>query len=453
MNKIVKILISAAVAASVVFTLAACKRRNDPYTKNENDGYSFNVRYDANGGSFTTNTSVVADSYRPEDFPSGMLPLVAPENSAVRGDKAQVARNNGYILAGWYTERTPILDSEGNHLDYNGGVASESGLSPAYTFSGYWDFENDRLDLSTVEGNTVTLYAAWVPEFYFEFYDINSGERLGEQIASVGEEITLPSLNRETGRVDSNSLPQLIGKTYDVGKIYTDAEGKNAVSGKITHSGSINLENATAEGAVMRLYADLLDGEWYWISSADQLISNANPAAHYIIEDDLDFGGKSWPLGGSFSGVIEGNGHKISNITVKQSGYSNLAGIFKTVTKDAVITNLSFENAVLEISKGYNKENGLFYGLFAGKIEQGATLSDIGVTGKIQIYAEALNGTITKDNGVYTVGLVAAAGYEFCDVDYSGITLEALNSESATHTVTVTVEGNHVSWVREKKSK
>ncbi len=438
---------------SVAFTLTACKKRDNPYLKNENDGYSVNVRYDANGGSFATNTSVVVDSYNPDDFPSGKLPLVAPENKTFRGDKAQTAQNNGFILAGWYTERTPVLDGEGNHLDYNGGIASETGLTPAYTFGGHWDFASDRLDLSTLEGNTLTLYAAWVPEFYFEFYDVSTGEKLGESIASVGEEITLPALNTATGKVDANSFPSLIGKTYDVGKIYTDKDGTAAVSGKITHSGSINLENATAEGAVMKLYADLLDGEWYWISNADQLINNANPSAHYVIQSDLDFEGKSWPLSSSFSGVIEGNNHKICNISIKQNSYANLAGIFKTVTRTAVITDLTFENAVLEINAGYNKEIGLSYGLFAGKIEEGATLRGIGITGKMIFSAEALNGSITKDNGDYTVGLVAGTGYEFCDIDYSGIELEALNTDRATHTVTVSANGNTVSWVREKKSK
>ncbi|MBR3681541.1 MAG: hypothetical protein IKL79_06015 [Clostridia bacterium] len=106
---------------------------------------------------------------------------------------------------------------------------------------------------------------------------------------------------------------------------------------------------------------------------------------------------------------------------------------------------------MLEINKGYNKENGLYYGLFAGKIEQGATVSQVSVTGKMTFYAEALNGSLTKDNGTYTVGLVAGVGYEFCQIDYSGITLEAVNGDGATHTVTLGASGNVVSWFREKK--
>ena len=447
MNKIFKFFIPVALTVGVILTLTACKTRDNPYQKNEDDGYTVNVRYDANGGSFATNTSVIVDSYNPDDFPSGKLPLIAPE-SAARGDKKQVARNNGFILAGWYTERTPVLDAAGNHLDYNGDIASETGLTPAYTFSGHWNFESDKLDVSDLSDNSITLYAAWVPEFSFEYYDITTGEKLGSSIASVGEQITLPQLNTATGKVDNNSLPQLFGKTYD--KIYTDSEGTSEVSGILTHSGSINLENATAIGATMKLYVELLEGEWYWITSADQLIAASDPTAHYVITEDLDFEGKSWPFSGNFSGVIEGNNHKISNISIKQTSQGNLAGIFKTVTKSAVISDLAFENATLEIKAGSSKA-GISYGLFAGKIEEGASLSGISITGKMIFSSDAYNGSMTKDNGDYSVGLVAGTGYEFCEIDHSGIILESYTTDTSRYNVTVTADGNTVSWVREKK--
>ena len=82
MNKIFKFLVPAVLLVSVLFALTACKGRDNPYKSNEDDGYTFNVRYDAGNGSFTTNTSVVVDSYNPDDFPSGSLPLVAPENKS-----------------------------------------------------------------------------------------------------------------------------------------------------------------------------------------------------------------------------------------------------------------------------------------------------------------------------------------------------------------------------------
>ena len=453
MNKLLKILIPVALTVGVILTLTACKTRDNPYQKNEDDGYTVNVRYDANGGSFATNTSVIVDSYNPDDFPSGKLPLIAPE-SAARGDKKQVARNNGFILAGWYTEREPVLDSNGNHLDYNNNIASETGMTPAYTFSGYWNFASDKLDISALEGDSITLYAAWVPEFYFEYYDIETGEKLGDAIANVGESITLPAFNSATGKVDNNSLPQLFGKTYD--KIFTDANGENEVNGTISHSGSINLENATASGATMKLYfkreclyVKLLEGEWYWISSVDQLIAASNPAGHYVLTEDLDFAGKSWPLSGSFSGEIVGNGHKISNISVKQTSQGNIAGIFKNITGTASISGVTFENATLEIKAGYSKA-GISYGLFAGKIEQGAVITDVNVTGKIIISSDAYNGSMTKDNGDYSVGLIAGTGYEFCEIETSGVVLEALIPTTSRYTVTLTADGNTVSWVREK---
>ena len=446
MNKHLRIVLLAALTLAILLLATSCKSTENPYDTGRDEGYTVNIRYDANGGTFATNTSVIVDSYNPEDFPSGKLPLIAPEDEDNR-PAAKLPQNDGFILAGWYTERTPVLDGEGNHLDYDGNIASESGMTPAYTFTGHWDFKNDRLDLSTLEGDGITLYAAWVPEFYFEFYDIDSGEKIGERKAVAGEAIAIPVLNPESGKVEKKDFPELFGKTYD--SFFLDSEGNNPISGStVTHTGVIDLATATATGSVMKIYTKLLDGLWYSISTPEQLISRADPTAHDVLNADLDFEGSAWPLSSTFMGSIIGNGHKISNITLKQSQQSNLAGVFKSLEAGATVEDVTFENVTYTISAG-NKNPDISYGLFAGRISEGATVRNVAVSGKLIISSKALNGSLTQTNGDYSVGLVAGTGYENCDIDYSAITVEALN-EDTRYSVTVSADGNTVSWVREK---
>lgn len=451
MNKLFKSVIIVILATLCVLTVSACAKSTNPYEANGEDGYTVTVRYDANGGTFATNTSVIVDSYNPGDFPSGSIPLVAPDDER-RGDMAMSAKlGGGYFLAGWYTERTPVTDADGNHLDHFGNRITESGKPAAYTYSGHWDFEGDRLDLSTLENDTVTLYAAWVPEFSFEFYDIDSGELVGTKQASYLSSITLPTFNAGTGKMDKKDFPDVIGKTYDRdGGIYTDKDGTAAVvGGALTHTGVLDLDTATASGEKMKIYIDFLEGSRYWISTPEQLISNADPSAHYVIEADLDFEGKRWPFSGNFSGSIDGGGHTFKNITAKQSSLSQQAGLFPTLTASAEIFDLTFENVSYTIEAGSNNA-GPSYGLFAGRIIEGARIENVSVTGTLTVTSSARNGKLSGNGEDYSLGLICGTGYEFCNIDYSGITLVGVNDDRS-YNVVLSSDGNTVSWVREKK--
>lgn len=433
MNKTIRAILIFAVALATLLLVTSCKATDNPYASNEGDGYTVNIRYDANGGTYATNTTVIVDSYSPEDFPSGELPLLPPDSELRKNPFT--AKRSGYFLAGWYTERTEATDENGN---------------PYYTYSGHWDFDTDRLSLDSLEGDTLTLYAAWVPEFSFEFIDRESGATLGQVDINPldgSRALTLPAWNTATGKMDKNDFPEFVGKTFDAA--YTDEGGLNKITdSSVTHTGVIDLDTAEASGGVMKIYLDLLDGIWYRISTVDQLISNANPAAHYIIEADLDFSGKSWPLTGSFSGSIIGNGHKLENITAKQGSQSQQAGLFGSITESAVIRDADFVNVNYIIAKGSRNPGGSF-GLFAGRIFEGATLENVTVSGKLTVSSEATNGSITAINGDHSIGLVCGTGYEYCNIDYSAITVEALN-EGTRYTVTVSADGNTVSWVRER---
>ena len=63
---------------------------------------------------------------------------------------------------------------------------------------------------------------------------------------------------------------------------------------------------------------------------------------------DIDMSGQEWsPTGTAFAGTLDGNGHKISNLTAKATGNYNY-GFIPYTTAGAVICNLTFEK--IEIS-------------------------------------------------------------------------------------------------------
>lgn len=208
--------------------------------------------------------------------------------------------------------------------------------------------------------------------------------------------------------MDMNDVPERNGYTFD--KLYLDAEGKQPVTdGVITHTGTLNADNGTAEGAVMKVYTDWVEGEWYHIYTAEQFIKNASVNGSYVLHDDLDFTDKYWPdslMTGNFAGTIQGNGHVIRNVTLEQRNSSKTnVGLFGTITEKATITDVTFEKVTLTIKKGAMKV-GSSFGVLCGTLSDKATLK--GVTLK--------DSSLLIDSGCYfgtddyAIGLVCGIG-------------------------------------------
>ena len=238
----------AALALVTVLVLTGCRAELTPYETNNEKGYTVSVKYDANGGIFTTNTSVIVDSFNASAAPTGTdgktaIALLSPDDAA-RGNDAFRAVNNGHFLAGWYQERVETTDADGH---------------TTYTYSGKWDFANDRLAVDpsgtyTAEEPVMTLYAAWIPLFEIAFYDRASGELVQNYTydPTAVPELPMPAWDEESGTLEMFQFPEREGYTFD--KAYYDADGKQAVTAAtIAHTGTIDEATGTATGAVMNL--------------------------------------------------------------------------------------------------------------------------------------------------------------------------------------------------------
>ena len=416
-NIAVSVLLLAVVIAIVAFAATKCSKDTSPYEGYAENGYNVSVKYDANGGIFTTNTSTLIDTYKLDSLPtyedgSKVMTLVDPADSA-RGNQAYLAAKVGYHLAGWYVGRTEIKDTAGNVI--------------GYTYDTKWDFKTSKFTISADNeydptAPVLTLYAAWVPNFTYEFYSVgNDGTitLLGEKNVNPMEntEITVPYYNPESGIVEIGDFPFLQNNTYS--EIYTDKECTNKISdATITHTGIFNASNATVENTTMKIYCKLLDGVHIRVDNADKLINNANLGGIYILESDLDFSGKYWPeifTEGNFKGKIIGNGYTIKNVTLNQNDNSSTVfGLFGQVSEDASIENVKFDNITLNVKAG-SRVNEPKIGIIAGVIADG-TMSSVELkNSKIVIYTKSIvSGTVLNPD----YGIVSAQG-SVLGVDFS----------------------------------
>ncbi len=434
MKKIWKYLIATAVLCTAAVTATGCSQWDTPYESLDKEGYTVSVRFDVNGGVFAGTKDVyVVDVFNAADYKDG-ISLLAPDDP-IRKENAFAASNTDHFLIGWYTERTPRVSDSGEPLDEFGRPTAESGRPQGYTYSGRWDFAKDRLTVedgkgSTSSVNTLTLYAAWVPYFNFEFYE--KGE--DGNFALIGEknliEIDVPAWNEQNGRLDLKDFPAQDGKTFEAA--YLD-EAMTTPAGE-TVSGVVDYERGIISGSeTVRIYTTWMEGTWFRIHTAKQLVDNSRADGHYILCADLDFSGAFWSTAlstGEFTGTIEGNGHRISNVTVQQADNSKInGGLFGLLGKTAVLRDVTFESITYRIVAG-SRMQAPNYGLLAGTIHDGATLEGVSVGGKITVGKDCF-----RPND-YNIGLLCGAGTAPA-IDLSGITCEIEDPDKNTAHVDV----------------
>ena len=402
-----KILFVALLCLITVVCVTGCGIEPTPYEINNPDNYTDSDKFDANGGTFTTNTTpTIVDSYNVSEMKRNSdgdveIMLISPDNTA-RGNDAFNAINNGYFLAGWYAERIENgKDSEGN---------------PVYTYSHKWDFENEPLKVDpeskyNSEEPVLTLYAAWVPMFEYEFYTVGTGEYVGNYTFNPmtdSAELSVPCWDEESGSMEMYKFAERAGYTFN--KAYYDNEAQSAVDTQtVTHPGYIDYETGTAVDSVYPIYIDWMEGEWYHISTVEQFLDNASINGSYEILADLDFEGEAWPttfMYGEYKGEIKGNGHTLKNMSaVHSNGSKANFGLFGKLASSSKISDITFENVAFEMEAG-SRKTAPTGGLFAGTIDTSDITNVSILRSTFTVNVDKLYFTDTN----YELGLVCGLG-------------------------------------------
>ena len=391
MNKKIKLLIIACVFITLCLFLVSCSEK-DNYVLNAKEGYDVIVKFDPNGLSWDGNTDheFLTDAYNISDLEkneNGMveIPLIKP-NDPIRGqaNMYQVKVPEGQFFVGWFTQREAIVDSEGN---------------TTYKYSGLWDDFSKKIEIDpeksySVDEPAVTLYAVCNNNKpVVEIYDIDNPTVLlcTYELDGIGTEyksLTLPQWDENTGKITYKTFDSfknaltIKGKTLDA--IYLDANGTMKVENEYMHPVVVN-DDATLSNETLKLYFDYKDGEWYKIYTAKQLKDNASVSGCYELMADIEKMGV-WPSKFSvdtFAGQFIGNGHTIKGITIEtfidfEAAEYNF-GMFKSISKDAVIKDITFDSVEATINSFYAKP-GPRYALFSAAIEEGFAFDNVAIT-------------------------------------------------------------------------
>lgn len=168
-----------------------------------------------------------------------------------------------------------------------------------------------------------------------------------------------------------------------------------------SESSEISTESSSTQSSV--------DGTERIITYSDLEKIRKNPSGHFVLEADIDCYNSALQLG-TFSGVLDGNGHSICN--VKNSG--NYNGIFSIVEKSAIIKNIGFYNISTTMDNKYHMafmnelhgtiENVSFYqgGVYAicalfNKIEEGSRIRNfVAYAGNVTTSGFFNSGNVSK---------------------------------------------------------
>ena len=242
-----------------------------------------------------------------------------------------------------------------------------------------------------------------------------AGVMLNEKGTLSAINLTIPEWAEGDVTLNMDNFP--VREGYTLVEVYEDeamtkkVEGAlNEAGNKKTISGSWDEATATSLTPTIKLYTTWQEGERYRIYSTDDLIRNADSCGYYEIYADLDFDGLEWPsafANEKFSGMIFGNGHKISNISFESTLRSRINnGLFSSIEENAHIENVTFENITHTVDL-ISVAPGASFGLLAGSVASSASFDNVTINGKILIgdSCEGLAGSTD-----YSIGLVAGIG-------------------------------------------
>lgn len=363
---------------------------------NDNGLYS-RITYLAGEGTFSDNQTSVKTLY----FKPGNLPLDIGEDASggTEGDTSFVGGGfyvslSKYSLTGWYRIK---VNAEGKPLYTDGSVidvsaALETGKEP--------DLYEEKFSFKSPlqKDDDIYLYAKWAADV-----------RLRVQLVTE-EGVTATYNGNEYKNGDIFFEYNFYGDTATLERSGIELGGATFMSYYYDAECNLPIENMTIEKGesdvtVYAKYMGNKDGKpWkfvYYASDVESMFSFTAAENNYYLMNDIDCTDITVSNLAALSFTIEGNGYKISNLTVQNNtlGNGSKAALFGSVAATACVKDLTFEN----LNCTYRVRANAFadVNFVFTSCEDGATFADVVIGGTLKVTLGNNANVDSGDNVLY----------------------------------------------------
>lgn len=327
------------------------------------------VTYYANGGAFGNNVKE-KNFYYPENAKAINISQTSITSGSIKIERA------GYELVGWYFVE----------LDGNGQPVFENEEEGVYKLEDEVNFnqllqKGDHWIVAAKWRALVGIKVVMVCEegATVEVGQAKDGITAGATSFTNGDEIGELSYSSKGVANLSTALPDsklftVKDKAFTFLSYYMDA------------ACTVPAPNSVTRGEEdITIYAKYLTGNWNLVKEAGDLSDMfKGKAENYYLVNDIDYTGKGLiQPSKDFKGVIQGNGHTISNLKIGKTllASDTQISMFGNIAQGAKIENITFENVTME----YTAKTELFpeiYGVFTSLAED-ATIENVTIRGTL----------------------------------------------------------------------
>ncbi len=351
-RKIVLSILIALVATLGIFVFAACSDDINEDTIKKR-GYKVAVTYDFQGGTVNNKGSVrllVKEDSR----------LPAPSKS---GGGVGIPGKAGYSFKGFYLAET---DEDGNVVrDADGNIIVSDTE---------WKFET-----GTVADKDVTLCAKWWDNY-------NVVLHYGKDYANTTN-IDLP----RTVDGKATSLYESAFRVKDYTFLSYNFVKNSTEDATALSKFPYDFSTVAGDSLEIDVWGQSLDGNYQLVKEARDLsISSVGEEANFYLLNDIDMKDagyddekSSTKIPKVYRGKFIGNGHTISNFTMKMKAldrtYENF-GMFRMLESGAEITDVTFKDVKLSYEVSNTDITRYHVGIIAGQCAAGAVVKNVNIT-------------------------------------------------------------------------
>lgn len=358
------IVLFASMAAA--FMLGGCSFGDSFEDVIANNNLQAQVTYYSNGGAFE-GSSDKKDMY----FKSGLKALNIGVDSVTNGT-AQITRAN-YHFGGWYYA---VLDEDGNPV-------YEDEEKKTYKLGDPVDFSKPLQ-----EGDHWIVVAAWIADVKVNVRLVcDDGLSIPVEVEEGEEEVVYKKGDIVETRAYSTAdvvVNPGDGKAPfdcdDSAYTFVDYYADEACTKPVQWPIQRQEEDVT-------IYAKYLQGKWDVVRSvkdATDMFNGITTGKRYYLARDVDLSGKKVAAKNVFDGEIQGNGFKLSNLTVVKSKITggSKVSLFGDIQETAVIENLTLDNLTFTYSLQSSPVE--IYFVFTS-LAQGAKITNVTLSGQMTI--------------------------------------------------------------------